>query len=55
VGIELAFDGGSHRIDFSGLVGASVWLYPQSDMFIDWRRPVTATAARCATESSGLR
>ncbi|MGV9357632.1 4-hydroxybenzoate 3-monooxygenase [Streptomyces misionensis] len=34
-GIELAFGGGSHRIDFQRLVGASTRLYPQADVFID--------------------
>ncbi|MBJ8345129.1 4-hydroxybenzoate 3-monooxygenase [Antrihabitans sp. YC2-6] len=34
-GIDLRFDGVSHRIDFQGLVGASTWLYPQTDVFID--------------------
>ncbi len=34
-GIELAFGGGGHRIDFHGLVGASTQLYPQTDVFID--------------------
>jgi p-hydroxybenzoate 3-monooxygenase len=34
-GIALRFGGQSHRIDFKGLVGASVWLYPQTDVFID--------------------
>lgn len=34
-GIELAFGGGGHRIDFEGLVGASTQLYPQTDVFID--------------------
>ncbi len=34
-GIELAFGGSSHRIDFEGLVGASAQLYPQTDVFID--------------------
>jgi p-hydroxybenzoate 3-monooxygenase len=34
-GIELAFGGGSHRIDFQDLVGASAYLYPQTDVFID--------------------
>lgn len=34
-GIELAFGGGAHRIDFRGLVGASTQLYPQTDVFID--------------------
>lgn len=34
-GIELRFDGSGHRIDFKDLVDASVWLYPQTDVFID--------------------
>jgi p-hydroxybenzoate 3-monooxygenase len=34
-GIELAFGGSGHRIDFQGLVGASVWLYPQTSVFED--------------------
>ncbi|MEH0108361.1 4-hydroxybenzoate 3-monooxygenase [Tersicoccus sp. MR15.9] len=34
-GIELRFDGQGHRIDFADLVGESVWLYPQTDVFID--------------------
>lgn len=34
-GIDLGFGGGGHRIDFQDLTGASVWLYPQADVFID--------------------
>jgi p-hydroxybenzoate 3-monooxygenase len=34
-GIDLRFNGASHRIDFPGLVGASVWLYPQNEVFVD--------------------
>jgi p-hydroxybenzoate 3-monooxygenase len=34
-GIELRFGGRAHRIDFQELVGESVWLYPQTDVFID--------------------
>jgi p-hydroxybenzoate 3-monooxygenase len=34
-GIDLRFGGVSHRIDFQALVGASTWLYPQTDVFID--------------------
>ena len=34
-GIDLRFGGVSHRIDFQKLVGASCWLYPQTDVFID--------------------
>ncbi|WP_425956911.1 4-hydroxybenzoate 3-monooxygenase [Xylanimonas sp. McL0601] len=34
-GIVLRFDGEDHRIDFVGLAGRSVWLYPQTAVFID--------------------
>jgi p-hydroxybenzoate 3-monooxygenase len=34
-GIGLRFGGESHRIDFQGLAGASTWLYPQTDVFVD--------------------
>ncbi len=34
-GIELRFGGSGHRIDFQDLVGESVWLYPQTDVFMD--------------------
>ncbi|MFD9483748.1 4-hydroxybenzoate 3-monooxygenase [Streptomyces sp. NPDC059991] len=34
-GIELRFGGESHRVDFRALVGESVWLYPQTDVFTD--------------------
>ena len=34
-GIDLRFDGESHRIDFADLVGESVWLYPQNEVFVD--------------------
>src|SRR5690606_35462469 len=34
-GIDLRFDGESHRIDFQDLVGESVWLYPQNEVFVD--------------------
>lgn len=34
-GIELRFGGTGHRIDFKDLVGESVWLYPQTDVFMD--------------------
>ncbi|MFE2011880.1 4-hydroxybenzoate 3-monooxygenase [Streptomyces sp. NPDC059491] len=34
-GVELRVAGRSHRIDFRELVGASVWLYPQTDVFAD--------------------
>ncbi len=34
-GIDLRFNGESHRVDFKALVGESVWLYPQTDVFVD--------------------
>ncbi|MFI5867201.1 4-hydroxybenzoate 3-monooxygenase [Streptomyces sp. NPDC051546] len=34
-GIELRFGGRPHRIHFKELVGASTWLYPQTEVFID--------------------
>lgn len=34
-GIVLRFDGTDHHIDLAGLTGRSVWLYPQTDVFID--------------------
>lgn len=34
-GIDLRFGGESHRIDFEDLVGESVWLYPQNEVFVD--------------------
>lgn len=34
-GIDLRFGGLSHRVDFSELVGASCWLYPQTEVFVD--------------------
>ena len=35
LGIDLGFGGSGHRVDFRGLTGASVWLYPQTDVFMD--------------------
>jgi p-hydroxybenzoate 3-monooxygenase len=37
-GIDLRFGGVSHRIDFQALVGASCWLYPQTEVFVDLYR-----------------
>ncbi|MDN3936246.1 4-hydroxybenzoate 3-monooxygenase [Arthrobacter sp. YD4] len=47
-GIELRFNGESHRIDFQDLVGESVWLYPQTDVFKD-------LAARRETDGGDVR
>lgn len=41
-GIDLRFDGASHRIDFPSLVDASVWLYPQTEVFCDLHAARTA-------------
>ncbi|MEP9382112.1 4-hydroxybenzoate 3-monooxygenase [Nocardioides sp. KR10-350] len=41
-GIDLRFNGLSHRVDFEGLVGASCWLYPQTDVFVDLHARRTA-------------
>jgi p-hydroxybenzoate 3-monooxygenase len=37
-GIDLRFGGESHRIDFQRLAGASCWLYPQTEVFVDLHR-----------------
>jgi p-hydroxybenzoate 3-monooxygenase len=34
-GIELRFDGAGHRVNFRELIGSSVWLYPQTSVFVD--------------------
>ncbi|WP_367128679.1 4-hydroxybenzoate 3-monooxygenase [Saccharothrix sp. HUAS TT1] len=34
-GIELRFGGEGHRIDFTGLTGRAVWLYPQHEVLKD--------------------
>jgi p-hydroxybenzoate 3-monooxygenase len=34
-GINLRFDGVNHLVNFQELIGASTWLYPQTDVFID--------------------
>ena len=34
-GVELRFAGEGHRIDFAGLVGRGVWLYPQHEVLTD--------------------
>ncbi|MFD6161424.1 4-hydroxybenzoate 3-monooxygenase [Nocardia sp. NPDC060256] len=34
-GVVLRYDGENHRIDFQELVGESVWLYPQTEVFMD--------------------
>ncbi|GAB4087110.1 4-hydroxybenzoate 3-monooxygenase [Myceligenerans cantabricum] len=47
-GIDLRFDGEMHRIDFAGLVGDAVWLYPQTEVFKD-------LAARRAADGGDVR
>ena len=34
-GIGLRFEEVSHRVDFTDLIGAAVWLYPRSEVFAD--------------------
>ncbi|WP_216907397.1 4-hydroxybenzoate 3-monooxygenase [Nocardia noduli] len=34
-GISLRFSGIDHRVDFQELIGASTWLYPQTEVFTD--------------------
>ncbi|WP_104090596.1 4-hydroxybenzoate 3-monooxygenase [Arthrobacter sp. GMC3] len=34
-GVDLRFNGTSHRLDFQDLVGESVWLYGQTEIFVD--------------------
>ncbi|UDY23425.1 4-hydroxybenzoate 3-monooxygenase [Nocardioides sp. Kera G14] len=58
-GISLRFGGVSHRLDFEDLVGASCWLYPQTDVFVDLHRLRTSTGADLRygisdTEVSGI-
>jgi p-hydroxybenzoate 3-monooxygenase len=40
-GIHLRFGGQNHHVDFEALVGASVWLYPQTEVFVDLHRART--------------
>lgn len=51
-GIELGFDGRLARIDFVDLVGSSVWLYPQTEVFIDLPRLGPGTAETSASASA---
>lgn len=34
-GVDFGFGGSRHWMDFQALVGASVWLYPQTEIFVD--------------------
>lgn len=34
-GIDIRVDGVSHSFDFPSLIGESVWLYPQNEIFVD--------------------
>ncbi|MDQ1105626.1 4-hydroxybenzoate 3-monooxygenase [Nocardioides zeae] len=43
-GIYLRFGGVSHHVDFEALVGASVWLYPQTAVFRDLHATRSAAA-----------
>lgn len=52
-GIVLRFDGADHRIDLTGLTGRSVWLYPQTDVFIDLANQRAADGAYRTEGASG--
>ncbi|MGA6207442.1 4-hydroxybenzoate 3-monooxygenase [Nocardia testacea] len=61
-GVVFRFGGENHRIDFQELVGESVWLYPQNDVFVDLaaRREadggdVRYGVAETAVDTSGVR
>jgi p-hydroxybenzoate 3-monooxygenase len=54
-GIALRFDGVSHRIDFQKLVGASVWLYPQTAVFADLYRTRSRAGADLRYGIAGTR
>lgn len=41
-GIYLRFDGEMHHVDFASLVGRSVYLYPQTDVFTDLAQALQA-------------
>lgn len=34
-GVDIRIDGVSHLLDFPSLIGESVWLYPQNEIFVD--------------------
>lgn len=51
-GVEIRFGGRPHRIDFKALVGRSVWLYPQTDVFTDL---ADARDRDCGTVHFGVR
>jgi len=55
-GIELRWDGVGHRIDFAGLVGRGVWLYPQHEVLIDLVAALLADGAdlRFGTTALGV-
>lgn len=54
-GVVLRFDGENHRIDFEELVGASVWLYQQTDLVADLARHHSAAGGELRYGISELR
>jgi p-hydroxybenzoate 3-monooxygenase len=54
-GIDLRFGGESHRIDFQALVGASCWLYPQTEVFVDLHRARTRDGGDLRYGVSGVK
>ncbi len=53
-GIELRIDGTGHRVDFTRLVGRSVWLYPQHEVLTDLIAARLAAGGDLRFETSAL-
>jgi len=54
-GIELRFDGEGHRIDFAGLTGRAVWLYPQHEVLKDLLAARTAAGQELHLNTAAAR
>ena len=53
-GIELRFGGQGHRVDFTGLTGRAVWLYPQHEVLKDLIAARLAAGADLRFEASDV-
>lgn len=53
-GIELRFGGEGHRVDFTGLTGRAVWLYPQHEVLKDLIAARLAAGADIRFEASDV-
>jgi p-hydroxybenzoate 3-monooxygenase len=51
-GIVLRFRDDNYRIDFRQLVGESVWLYPQTEVFIDLAARRKGDGGTCVSASA---